>query len=64
MVGVKSEDLENEVDYDEVLEFCVNTGFLDVVVGLDSMANVDLILRQIKVKTIQSGEEEEEREEG
>lgn len=52
MVGIKAEGLENEVEYDEVLEFCLEGGFLDVVLGLEAIANVDLILRQIKVKTI------------
>lgn len=51
MVGVESNQ-PSQVQYDEVLDFCMNTGFLDVLVDLDSGSNIDLILRQIKVKTM------------
>ena len=52
MVGLESEEV-SQVEYEEVLDFCMNTGFLDVLVDLRTGSNVDLILRQIKVKTMQ-----------
>ncbi len=44
MVGVESSQ-PSQVMYDDVLDFCMNTGFLDVLVELGSGSNIDLILR-------------------
>jgi hypothetical protein len=44
MVGIESEK-SSEVSYEDVLDFCMNTGFLDVLVDLKSGSNIDLILR-------------------
>ncbi len=44
MVGIQTEN-KNQLEYNEVLEYCVDNGFLDVILDLNSNTNIDLILR-------------------
>lgn len=44
-MGIANSELESEVEYDDILDYCVNMGFIEGIVDLNQSQSIDLLLR-------------------